>query len=186
VYAVYSKLLFDDLLLDSTMPVGRKRVGYVKMAFGLFYLGLYVVFYGSYNFSVALQPSFAAKSLLTRCVHLIVSCTFRVLADLYTCSIALFQFYGIFERCKYYAIWTLTEGAAVITGLGFTGYSATGASKWDGAANINVANIELGENFKMILDNWNMKTNQWLRECIYKRITPEGQKPGFSRYIYFL
>jgi hypothetical protein len=33
----------------------------------------------------------------------------------------------------------------------------------------------------MILDNWNMKTNQWLRECIYKRVTPEGQKPGFAR-----
>lgn len=25
-----------------------------------------------------------------------------------------------------------------------------------------------------------MKTNVWLRECVYKRVTPPGKKPGFS------
>lgn len=40
-------------------------------------------------------------------------------------------------------------------------------------------NIEFPENFKMLLDSWNMKTNVWLRECIYKRITKKGAKPGF-------
>ena len=25
-----------------------------------------------------------------------------------------------------------------------------------------------------------MKTNVWLRECVYKRVTPTGKKPGFS------
>ena len=24
-----------------------------------------------------------------------------------------------------------------------------------------------------------MKTNVWLRECVYKRVTPKGKKPGF-------
>ena len=41
-------------------------------------------------------------------------------------------------------------------------------------------NIEFAENFKMLLDSWNMKTNVWLRECIYKRVTKKGAKPGFK------
>jgi lysophospholipid acyltransferase len=114
------------------MPIGRKRVAYRKLILGLIFLGAYVSLYGSYNFARSLEPSFKTKSLLTR--------------------IALFQVFGIFERAKYYAIWTMTEGAAVLTGLGFTGYTAEGASKWDGAANIDVAKIEFGENFKVGLD----------------------------------
>jgi len=43
-----------------------------------------------------------------------------------------------------------------------------------------VLNIEFAENFKMLLDSWNMKTNVWLRECIYKRVTKKGAKPGFK------
>ena len=40
-------------------------------------------------------------------------------------------------------------------------------------------NIEFAPNFKILLDSWNIKTNVWLRECIYKRVTPKGKKPGF-------
>ena len=74
----------------------------------------------------------------------------------------------------------LVQGAAIITGLGFTGYNEEGKTLWDGAANIRVLNIEFAENFKMLLDSWNMKTNVWLRECIYKRVTKKGAKPGFK------
>ena len=38
--------------------------------------------------------------------------------------------------------------------------------------------IELPSNFKVLLDSWNMNTNIWLRECVYKRVTPKGKKPG--------
>lgn len=63
--------------------------------------------------------------------------------------IALFQVCGLFERAKYYALWTLTEGASILTGSGFTGYGPDGASLWEGAANVDVKNIELGPNFKV-------------------------------------
>jgi lysophospholipid acyltransferase len=43
-----------------------------------------------------------------------------------------------------------------------------------------VLKIELPENSKMLIDSWNMKTNVWLRECVYKRVTPKGQKAGFQ------
>ena len=90
------------------------------------------------------------------------------------------QLCQVIERTKYYGIWTLTEGAAILTGFGYTGVAPDGKTTvWDGAANIIVRNVELPPNFKVLLDSWNMKTNVWLRECIYKRVTPKGKKPGF-------
>jgi lysophospholipid acyltransferase len=95
-------------------------------------------------------------------------------------SIIYFQAFGPVERCKYYAIWTLTEGASILTGLGFTGFGPHGEAHWNGAANVKVFTIEFPPNFKVLLDSWNMKTNVWLRECVYKRVTPKGKKPGFA------
>ena len=106
-----------------------------------------------------------------------------------------FQFLGPFERAKYYAIWSLTEvsrlarissylilnlrwkGASILTGLGFTDI-VNGKPQWNGAANVKIWQIEFASNFKVLLDAWNMKTNVWLRECVYKRVTPKGKKPG--------
>ena len=51
---------------------------------------------------------------------------------------------------------------------------------WTGAANVKFQNIEWAENFKVLIDSWNMKTNNWLREAVYKRVTPKGKKPGFK------
>ena len=45
---------------------GRKRVAYRKMVMGLVYLGLFVVFNGQYNYSVAVEDWFPNKSLLYR------------------------------------------------------------------------------------------------------------------------
>ncbi|PSR73493.1 hypothetical protein PHLCEN_2v10785 [Hermanssonia centrifuga] len=141
------------------VPRGRKRVAYRKMVMGLAYLGLFVVMGGQYNFGIATQDWFPKKSLIYR--------------------VAIFQICGFLERSKYYAIWTLTEGASILTGLGFTGFSPSGATRWDGAANVIVGTIEFAPNMKVLLDSWNMKTNVWLRECVYKRVTPKGKKPGF-------
>ncbi|KAJ7672880.1 MBOAT, membrane-bound O-acyltransferase family-domain-containing protein [Mycena rosella] len=141
------------------VPAGRKRVAYRKMVTGLVYLGIFIVLGGSWNFSISLTPWFLEQSLFYR--------------------IAIYQMCGVFERTKYYAIWTLTEGASILTGLGFTGVSPSGETLWTGAANVDVLVIEIPSNFKVLLDAWNMKTNVWLRECVYKRVTPKGKKPGF-------
>lgn len=73
-----------------------------------------------------------------------------------------------------------SQGASILTGLGFTGFGPSGNSLWDGAANVKVLQIEYPSNFKVLVDSWNMKTNVWLRECVYKRVTPKGKKPGFQ------
>ncbi|KAF8960202.1 endoplasmic reticulum protein [Flammula alnicola] len=140
------------------LPPGRKRAAYSKMFMGLVYLGAFVVFGGKYNYAVSLKDDFVKMSLLKR--------------------IAIFQLSGPIERAKYYAIWTLTEGASILTGLGFTDLGPHGTPHWNGAANVKVWTIEFPPNFKVLLDSWNMKTNVWLRECVYKRVTPKGKKPG--------
>jgi lysophospholipid acyltransferase len=55
--------------LGRKIPPGRKRVAYRKMFMGLLYLGLFVVFGGSFNFGVALAPWFLTKSFGYRCVN---------------------------------------------------------------------------------------------------------------------
>ncbi|KAH8113294.1 MBOAT-domain-containing protein [Phellopilus nigrolimitatus] len=144
---------------ERRIPKGRKRVAYRKLLVGLAFLGLYVTQIGKFNYSVSLQEWFAKESLLYRIIYI--------------------QLCGFFERTKYYAIWTLTEGSSILTGVGFSGYGPNGESLWHSAANVDIPNIEFAPNFKVMLDSWNMKTNVWLRECIYKRVTPKGKKPGF-------
>jgi len=69
--------------------------------------------------------------------------------------------------------------AFILTGLGFTGNGPSGVPTWNGAANVDVLKFEVPENFKTLADAWNIKTNVWLRECVYKRVTPKGEKAGF-------
>ncbi|KAI0069105.1 MBOAT-domain-containing protein [Artomyces pyxidatus] len=170
-YAAYKSLIDETLFQVSgptpaetprrrAVPDGRKRVAYRKMVTGLLFLGLFVLFGSTYNYGVVITDRFLEKSLL----HRIIS----------------FQIYGVIERAKYYSIWILTEGASILTGHGFTGYSPSGKSLWEGAANVDVLLIEFAPSFKVLLDSWNMKTNVWLRECVYKRVTPKGKKPGFK------
>ncbi|KAL0064745.1 Lysophospholipid acyltransferase [Marasmius tenuissimus] len=167
IWSDYMSLVHENVFKDQkikgskgrNLADGRKRVGYRKMFMGLAFLGTYVVFGGQYNYTVILTSGFAKKTLLER--------------------IASLQLYGTMERCKYYALWTLTEGASIITGLGFTGFTPSGQSTWNGAANVSPLAIEWPSNFKVLLDSWNMRANVWLRECVYKRVTPKGKKPGF-------
>jgi len=72
------------------MPSYRKRAAYTRMGLGLFYLAIFVVFGPKFYYAAfAREPEFSKKSLLYRILY--------------------FQLFGPVERCKYYAIWTLTE-----------------------------------------------------------------------------
>lgn len=142
------------------LPAYRKRAAYTRLVKGLVFLGAFVALNPTFNYVRATTQDFASHALWYR--------------------ILLFTLFGPIERAKYYAIWTLTEGASILTGLGFTGFGPNGEATWNGAANVHVMAIEFPSNFKVLLDSWNMKTNVWLRECVYKRVTPKGKKPGFS------
>ncbi|CAE7187411.1 unnamed protein product [Rhizoctonia solani] len=142
------------------VPAGRKRVAYLKFAQGLVFLLLFTLFGPQFNYEMSVDPKWVAKPFWYK--------------------LGTTQLFGFFARTKYYGAWSLTEGAAVLSGLGFNGFNASGQPRWDKTANIDIKNIEFAPNFKVLLDSWNINTNVWLRNCIYKRVTPKGKRPGFK------
>lgn len=87
---------------------------------------------------------------------------------------------GFVVRTKYYAVWSLSEGACILSGIGYNGIDAkTGRVDWNRLQNVNPLGIELAQNSRAYLGNWNINTNNWLRNYMYLRVTPRGKKPGF-------
>ncbi|PVH98256.1 MBOAT-domain-containing protein [Periconia macrospinosa] len=88
--------------------------------------------------------------------------------------------FGLTSRMKYYGVWSLAEGSCILSGIGYNGVDpATGRAKWDRLTNIKPWEIETAQNTRAYLNNWNINTNQWLRNYMYLRVTPKGKKPGF-------
>ncbi|KAJ5139043.1 Membrane bound O-acyl transferase MBOAT [Penicillium bovifimosum] len=83
-------------------------------------------------------------------------------------------------RTKYYGVWALTEGACILSGMGYNGFDPkTGKVFWDRLENVDPWAMETAQNSHAYLGNWNKNTNHWLRNYIYLRVTPKGKKPGF-------
>lgn len=92
----------------------------------------------------------------------------------------LLQMLGFTTRMKYYGVWHLTEGACILSGMGYRGVDPkTGRVQWNRLQNVNPWGIETAQNSRAYLENWNMNTNNWLRNYMYLRVTPKGKKPGF-------
>jgi lysophospholipid acyltransferase len=150
------------------------------MLSALGFLGIYMGIAPKISFQTPVTDWFLQQNLLSRLVRVIALGS--LWSEFFFCPhrILVVQLAGFVERSRYYGVWILTEGASILTGLGFTGYSPSGVATWNGAANVDVWKIEVPENSKMLIDSWNIKTNVWLRECVYKRVTPKGQKAGFQ------
>jgi lysophospholipid acyltransferase len=87
---------------------------------------------------------------------------------------------GLTTRMKYYGVWSLSEGACILCGIGYNGLdSVTNRAKWDRLTNIKPWEIETAQNARAYLGFWNINTNHWLRNYMYLRVTPKGKKPGF-------
>ncbi|KAF8245090.1 MBOAT-domain-containing protein [Wilcoxina mikolae CBS 423.85] len=82
-------------------------------------------------------------------------------------------------RTKYYGVWSLTEGACILSGLGYNGLDANKKARWDRVTNIDTWALETAQNTRAYLEAWNMNTNKWLKNYVYLRVTPKGKKPGF-------
>lgn len=87
---------------------------------------------------------------------------------------------GFTTRLKYYGVWSLTEGACILSGMGYNGFDPkTGKVFWDRLENVNPWTIETAQNTYSYLGGWNKNTNHWLKNYVYLRVTPKGKKPGF-------
>ncbi|KAJ5127572.1 Lysophospholipid acyltransferase [Penicillium atrosanguineum] len=87
---------------------------------------------------------------------------------------------GFSTRLKYYGVWSLTEGACILSGMGYNGFDGkSGKVFWNRLENVDPWSLETAQNSHAYLGSWNKNTNHWLRNYIYLRVTPKGKKPGF-------
>lgn len=148
-------------------PVRRKRriprsgtPAAKKAGLGLFWIAGFIYLSKWYASSHLTSTEFEARSFLGRVVAMYLV--------------------GLTARCKYYGVWTLTEGACILTGLGYNGVDInTGRVSWNRLQNIDPWGVEFAQNSRGYLSCWNMNTNNWLRNYVYLRVTPRGKKPGF-------
>ncbi|KAH7308231.1 MBOAT, membrane-bound O-acyltransferase family-domain-containing protein [Stachybotrys elegans] len=148
-------------------PVRRKRKiprsgtpAAWKCVTGLVWIGLYMAFGPRFGFQELLGDSYMSYGLLRR--------------------IWIMYMVSLVARFKYYGVWSLTEGACILTGLGYNGVDpVTGKVLWNRLQNIDPWGVETAQNPRGYLAGWNMNTNNWLRNYVYLRVTPMGKKPGF-------
>jgi lysophospholipid acyltransferase len=131
-----------------------------KAATGLFWILLFLRLSGSYY-----------NDLLTGDKYMAYGFAHRVF---------ILHMLGFTTRLKYYGVWSLTEGACILSGLGYKGVDpVTGKVSWDRLRNVSPWGVESAQNTRAYLGNWNINTNNWLRNYMYLRVTPRGKKPGF-------
>ncbi|KAL3291511.1 mboat family protein [Colletotrichum asianum] len=131
-----------------------------KAASGLGWISLFMVLSGYYPISYLTGQSYMDLNFLRR--------------------VWVLHMTGLTARLKYYGVWSLTEGACILAGLGYHGVDpVTGKVSWNRLQNINPWGVETAQNTRAYLGNWNMNTNNWLRNYVYLRVTPIGKKPGF-------
>ncbi|KAL9940289.1 hypothetical protein V8E36_000994 [Tilletia maclaganii] len=145
-------------------PAGRYRAAGKELLIGIGATALYSLYGAAYTYDKIIQPEsqggWSGKPLLVK--------------------IGLMQLAGLCARFKYYGIWSLTNGACVLSGLAYNGVTPNGKELWDRCRNIDIIHIEFANNWKELLDSWNMNTNIWLRNNVYKRVAKPGKKPGFK------
>ncbi|GAA5916433.1 hypothetical protein JCM6882_001561 [Rhodosporidiobolus microsporus] len=147
-----------DAKPDPTIiPPGRRRKALKRFATGIFYLGLFSVYGGQLGMHKLIDEEWLkGKTFWEKLLQMNAG--------------------GFIARTKYYAVWCIAESAFILSGLGYNPQT----KHYDASRNVRIRSIELAPNFKVLLDSWNMNTNVWLRECIYKRVAKKGRKPGFK------
>lgn len=150
---------------DGNPPSGRFLTGSIELLKGLAFMAVWATYSPRFFYEAFITPAGDPSSALQFGFSGRIAYVFVV---------------GIVARFKYYGIWTLTNGACIVSGLSYNGNRADGSSRWDRCKNINVLGVEFANNWKELLDAWNMNTNVWLRNNVYKRVARPGKKPGFK------
>lgn len=118
-------------------------------------MGVWSVLSADYNYDRFIIPKGGSGSILDH----------NILARIWIVNVA-----GLTARLKYYGIWTLTNGACILSGLSYNGVTPIAAgsegtdlasrTRWDRCRNIDPIKIECANNWKELLDHWNMNTSE--------------------------
>ncbi|KAJ1893494.1 Lysophospholipid acyltransferase [Kickxella alabastrina] len=164
--ATYRQMVVFDGMSTERKKLNRRAYG--TLLVGMLCLAVFVKYSAEYNYINMALPAFSHLGIIGRTLRLFVS--------------------GIVTRAAYYTAWKMSEGACILTGLGFDGYAAkTGEALWMDISNVHILDVELGTSMKQLVDGWNIGTNTWLRHHVYLRITkPGGGSSTMATLLTFL
>ncbi|XP_066594528.1 lysophospholipid acyltransferase 5 [Prorops nasuta] len=95
---------------------------------------------------------------------------------------------GFFKQCfilgiwgrlnlyKYISCWLISEGVCTMFGLTYNGKDEKGLEKWNGCENVKLGLFENCSEFNHYIMSFNINTNHWCAEYIYKRLKFLGSK----------
>ncbi|XP_020602607.1 lysophospholipid acyltransferase 5-like [Orbicella faveolata] len=135
---------------------GRVAEGLKRMSLGIMYLGLFAVLEPWFSANILLSDEYQRFSFLGRVWFMI--------------------FFNKVAFSKYLAVWLLSEGSCIISGISYNGKTEDGKVKWDGLRNIKLSIYETMYTFQHCVDSFNINTNKWVFRYIFKRLRFLGNK----------
>ncbi|KAG9304485.1 hypothetical protein G9A89_020049 [Geosiphon pyriformis] len=150
-FSLYKKFItFSIYPNPNNIPSGSYSHALKSFLLGATYLGVAQIGNGVFPMSYLITKEYAAKNLIER--------------------LAFMWFAGKFTFSKYLGIWTLVEGACVLSGITFNGYNDHGHAEWNGLANVVKHRFEFATTFTEIIGSFNTNTNLWSKLYIFKRL----------------
>ncbi|KAH9813338.1 membrane bound O-acyltransferase protein [Melampsora americana] len=160
----YSRFVQRD---NRSLPSNRFINSFKSLSLGFIFAGLVGIYGSTWSYEKMVEDNFRNQSWLKRFLHVQIS--------------------GFMARSRYYLVWLFAQASVTISGCGFNPIT----QKTDIGQNIQIMKIEFAQNYKGVFDHWNMKTNVWLRETVYKRVSDlkvkgdqekkeKVRKPGFG------
>ncbi|KAF0700817.1 Aste57867_8668 [Aphanomyces stellatus] len=83
-------------------------------------------------------------------------------------------------RMRFYMVWQLGETAAALAGYGYMADS----NDWDGLRNNNILLVECPTNFRVGINNWNIRVSVWLSTYVYQRLGLKNGRPTGRSTLY--
>jgi len=78
---------------------------------------------------------------------------------------------------KYVGVWKFCEASCIFSGLSFNGkHQQTGYVDWDALTNLNIVMWETGTSLKSAIQSFNINTNAWVMNYVFKRLRFLGNK----------
>jgi len=77
-------------------------------------------------------------------------------------------------RMKYYTGFFLAQASVDACGLSFNGFDEYERPRYDRIQGINIR-LELADNPKSVMDDWNKCVQQWLKRYVYQRVVTEKE-----------
>lgn len=124
--------------------------GFQRGALGLLFVGVYLVSSKFLSDSYLVSDQFDALPFYQKCIYM--------------------GLWGKFTLYKYNSCWLIAEGILIISGLSYENGS------WGGCCNINVFDYEVSYKFDHLIKAFNINTNKWAAQYVYKRLKFLGNR----------